>query len=347
MSALAPPVITPSPIRVGAPQKKGGPPEDARRSGDDMLNITHLSPPMNSAGQDIHAPKPGADPAGWLKAKLHQAKVLPVGDLISEVVLITPALAEHILSISNVGNRSLRGTRVAAYAEAMIEGRWKLTAQGISIARDGTLNNGQHRLYAVIRAGVAVSMNVTFGEDRGVFDILDTGANRSASDTLGIVGHKNTANLAASARVLMLIDNGTPTSNASFGNDVIKAWVQSHPALEAYTANGTSIGRKLKTSQAGVTAALYLIGTRSRHAKHLPDFVALLADGAGLTKRGPILTLRESLMRGDFVAKVRAGIAGPVVCAAILNAWNLWLGNRKGSLPALTWRAGQPFPEAR
>lgn len=347
MSALDPFISTASPIRVGVPQKKGGSPEDARRSGDYMVNVAQLKPPMNTIGGTFRLPDPNSDPEAWLLHRLEAAQDLASGELMSRVETIGPDLAKCILETCNTGNRGWRPARVAFYATAMQEGRWKLTSQGISITRDGTLNNGQHRLLAIIRAGVAVPMNITFGEDREVFDILDTGANRNASDTLNIAGFKNTANLAASARVVMMIAGGNPAANATYGNDVIKDWVRRHPDLQDYTTQGVAIGKKLKTSQAGVTAALYLIGTGSRHSRHLPDFVSLLADGAGLTKRGPILTLRESLMRGDFVAKTHAGVAGPIVCAAIINAWNLWLSNRKGSLPALTWRAPQQFPEAK
>lgn len=322
-------------VRASNRKEKGGSPEDARQG----VLI------MNNMAKAIEFGKLGV--TQWVEKNIAIGAVLPSGALHTIVVDVTPELAAAILERCNKGNRAIRKFRVEEFSTAMKEGRWKLSSQGMSISKCGLMNNGQHRLLGIVSSGETVRMLVTFGEERDVFDILDTGSNRSASDTLNIAGFRQTSNLAASARVLMMIERGAPSSNQSFTNDVVKDWVERHPDLQDFTASGTTIGKKLGTSQAGCTAAFYLIGTTSLYAKHMPTFVSLLSDGAGLEKRGPILTLREGLLRGDFVARVHAGIKGPIVAAAIVNAWNLALTKRKGSLPALAWKTSSSFPVAR
>lgn len=318
-------------------KEKGGAPESDRQGGD-VMNIRQKA-------ENFNREMTVDDAKLWISQGIRSAHNL--GSLRTTVETITPLIATAILEVCNINNRALRKDRVAVYAAAMREGRWKLTSQGVSIARDGTLNNGQHRLQAVISSGASVEMSVTFGEDRDVFDILDTGAVRSASDTLNIAGFKATSNLAASARVLLMIEEEVAASNKSYTNDVIKNWVERHPDLQEYTGAGSTIGKKLRTSQAGCTAAFYLIGTQSKYRDYLKTFTGLLSEGAGLSKRGPILTLREGLLRDDFFAKAHPGIKGPIVTATIINAWNLWLLDRKGSVPALTWQIGTPFPKAK
>ena len=67
----------------------------------------------------------------------------------------------------------------------MINGDWQLTHQGIAFDTTGRLIDGQHRLHAIIEAGVPVQILVTRGCSASSFSILDRGANRRPSDILG------------------------------------------------------------------------------------------------------------------------------------------------------------------
>ena len=57
--------------------------------------------------------------------------------------------------------------------------RWKRTHQGIAIAPDGTVLDGQHRLFAVQRSGCTVPMNVSYDYDQEIFTLLDCGVGMS------------------------------------------------------------------------------------------------------------------------------------------------------------------------
>lgn len=103
----------------------------------------------------------------------------------SQVEKITPEIAAEYLK-ANVGNRAIRRSKVRSYATMIKRGEWLLTDQGISFDVTGRLQNGQHRLSAVIVAGVPVDMYVTRGCDPRAFLVLDQGVKRDTADVFAI-----------------------------------------------------------------------------------------------------------------------------------------------------------------
>lgn len=97
---------------------------------------------------------------------------------------ITPHIAELYLKFNN-NNRPLRKTHIRELASDMTEGNWQVTHQGIAFDISGRLIDGQHRLHAIIEAGVSIQISVTRGCSASSFSILDRGSNRSTSDILG------------------------------------------------------------------------------------------------------------------------------------------------------------------
>lgn len=103
----------------------------------------------------------------------------------TSIEIITPEMAESMLAMNTI-NRHRSDKIVSRLAETINRGDWLTTHQGIAIAEDGTLLDGQHRLAAIIRAGRAVRMLVFRGCDRDTFAVLDQGKKRSAADALHI-----------------------------------------------------------------------------------------------------------------------------------------------------------------
>lgn len=281
----------------------------------------------------------------WLEERIASSKKLPSFQLHAEVVSMSPALAEIIMLQSNEGNRAIKTSKVAIYEEAIRQGRWRLTSQGISFSRDGHLNNGQHRLSAIIAAGCSVPMMVTFGEDRDAFDVIDAGLQRGGSDALHVAGYKNTATLAAAVRVLLNIEKATFGGRGGYSNDIIKATVARHPRLEDATTMGAKIGVALKTSQGATTTAVFLITRDSRSARRLDTFAERLVLGTELTKGDPILVLREGLRNNTLGAGHRnSDTRSAAKAAAIIKAWNQWVRGRRSSPSSLSWSPDKPFP---
>jgi hypothetical protein len=80
----------------------------------------------------------------------------------SEVINVTPSLAEHFLS-KNILNRNISHSLVTKYANDMENGNWRQTHQGIAFYEDDTVADGQHRLLAVIKSRSTIPMMITYG----------------------------------------------------------------------------------------------------------------------------------------------------------------------------------------
>jgi hypothetical protein len=107
--------------------------------------------------------------------------------------LITPEIANQMLE-TNTKNRRIKTRIVIRYAQDMAAGRWKEeTGEVLKISKTGNILDGQHRLLAVVKSKESIYFHVATNVDDDVFDVLDTGSNRSASDAFFIksVKHEN------------------------------------------------------------------------------------------------------------------------------------------------------------
>lgn len=105
----------------------------------------------------------------------------------TEVVLVTPEMAAEWLE-KNSSNRPMRKHVIEHYARQMRDGVWVLTHQGVCVDRLGNLIDGQHRLSAIVLAGVAVLVMVTTTdhEESAMGAPVDLGLGRTYSDILGL-----------------------------------------------------------------------------------------------------------------------------------------------------------------
>ncbi|TXE27127.1 hypothetical protein FOT62_22675 [Serratia marcescens] len=105
----------------------------------------------------------------------------------ADVETITPEIAITYLGANTI-NRNLNQTYVDRYVREMKSGTWRLNAESIKFDASGRLIDGQHRLNAVVMAGVAIQSLVVRGIPVGVIDTLDTGKARTGGDVLAISG---------------------------------------------------------------------------------------------------------------------------------------------------------------
>jgi hypothetical protein len=111
--------------------------------------------------------------------------------LTSEVHLVTPELALAILE-ANSNNRPVSKQKIYEYASQIRKGSWRMNGQAIIISDAGILRDGQHRLKAVVEAGVPVEMLINSGVEDESYRTLDTGMKRTVGHVLSIEGCKNT-----------------------------------------------------------------------------------------------------------------------------------------------------------
>lgn len=91
---------------------------------------------------------------------------------------ITPAMAQEYLKFNTENYRSVNNLRVMTYANDMKAGKWQLNGEGIKFDSNGVLLDGQHRLQAIVKAGVPVDMLVVRDIQPGM-NVYDIGSTRS------------------------------------------------------------------------------------------------------------------------------------------------------------------------
>jgi len=108
-------------------------------------------------------------------------------DMNTEKVFVTPEMAFDWLA-KNLNNRPLRHGDVQYLKQCILSGLFRLTHQGIAFYADGVLADGQHRLNAIVDAGVGVWINVTWNMPRDNADAIDRGTTRTHRDHLKFSG---------------------------------------------------------------------------------------------------------------------------------------------------------------
>jgi hypothetical protein len=104
-----------------------------------------------------------------------------------QLVMVTPEWAAEALRINTI-NRRLKDAGVRKLCDDIRAGLWTVTHQGICFYTTGDICDGQHRLEAIKRAGVAVPVFVTYGFPREEAHAVDRGVTRSQADALTISG---------------------------------------------------------------------------------------------------------------------------------------------------------------
>lgn len=102
-------------------------------------------------------------------------------NMYSKLMDVTPEIAKRWLE-QNRGNRSINQKQVDTIAKDILAGDFDTTHQGIAIATDGTLLDGQHRLLAIVKANKTVKLMVTFNAVKSRH--IDSGMKRSESNRL-------------------------------------------------------------------------------------------------------------------------------------------------------------------
>lgn len=85
-------------------------------------------------------------------------------------------------------------------------GHFMLTHQGIAVAEDGYLLDGQHRLWTVLEQGLPIAILVARNVPNEIFPVIDTGKRRTGADALHIMGVQNASAVHATIRCLYWYD---------------------------------------------------------------------------------------------------------------------------------------------
>jgi hypothetical protein len=276
-----------------------------------MLNLGETQPTAKKVRAIL--PDPDAAAAVWLAGQIGDAAIA----VRTVTGKLTPSLARLLLA-RNPDNRRLSADAVEKYARDIANGNWRFNGEPIVIAKDGLLNDGQHRCEAVVMAGEAISVVFVFGVDRESRFTLDQGKMRQAGDYLGMHGHSDPVALAAAAAMLWQFRSHGRLSTASVMRPTkgeVLAIVGQTPTLAAGLDVADRKGCNLVGGRA-MLAFCHCIFAERAGTPAATAFIDSLLTGAALPSRDPILYARNRLsdMRGRLRPNEKAEL--------IIRAWN-------------------------
>lgn len=261
-----------------------------------------------------------AGTVGWFQQCVHRSR----NEIFSEIKTITPAMAEVILS-QNHDNRGVRPTKLAQMVADMKSGRWALNGEPIIISKDGQLNDGQHRLMALVDAKVSLPLLFVFGVERETRTTVDQGANRSVGDYLKMDGVQNTSTLAAVTRHVIAYERSNKRTlgrpHELTASEVLERALKDQTlATSARYADNhkAKMRRYCSPTVIGICHNILL----SENTTEGLAFMEQLCLGENLKRGEPIYTARERLLGTD------RGKSVTFCMEIIFRAWNAYRERR-------------------
>ncbi len=256
---------------------------------------------------------------------------------------ISPEIAREWISITETNgdvNRGISDLRVAALAKAIQEGRWDAhNGETIKLHPNGSVGDGQHRLWGIIFANESVKALVVRNVPRESFATIDTGMPRSAAQVIGLAGETNTTQLAACARFLTQVketralETGIrPTARKSYmPPDAVIKVIQSNPRIR----DSVKMAQRTRTGQmaiipVGPVAVAYFLTSQIAPSLAETFFGTDLAGKGTEQETGhPARKLRDTFTN----ARLRGtAYSSETALAIILKAWNAYRAGVKVQL---------------
>jgi hypothetical protein len=298
-------------------------------------SVTAAVPDAPAGAQDQEAPPP-PPPHPELDKLIGRFNGL-------KTMMIDPVGAKRLLA-TNTGNRRVNQRRVSQLATQMIAGHFENTGEPVIISDEGILNNGQHRLLAVVESDVAVEMDLRFGIPRKAFVKTDTGAPRNSADVLSIRGVSGASQIAVTLRLLLLYERGLPEHVRDFlTNDEVNRAFDRWPDIEEAVAK-VHVYRFHPLIRTTPLYATTFLAARASGASRVSDWLHAVATGEKLHREHPAYSLREKLMRGigsDIGNRERQMLR----FALMIKSWNAFRNNEDLSMRDLRWSPTARDPE--
>ena len=259
-------------------------------------------------------------------------------------MLITPSLAKEML-VNNTHNRKVSELKVHMWAESMKRGEWTLNGEAIKIADDGTILDGQHRLYAVIESGVTIQSLVVSGLPKQSQETMDTGKQRTLADVLTLRGYKNAHDLSSVVLALIRWEKYSPatafrsSTQYPVTNGEAIQFIEQHPSVVDIPGRVGTCSRYSRISRKILGVLYYKFSEVS--PENVDFFFDKLENGSGMEQYDPILVLRNTVAR---LRSTHHGALNPTYIAAIvIKAWNLYISGDQCKL--LRFAQGGASPE--
>lgn len=263
-------------------------------------------------------------------------------NVTSKTMLVTPEMAEKWLT-KNTINRPVSEMNIESLLSKMKKNQWVITTDSIGFDIDGKLNNGQHRLLALIRYGKELPFLVSRGLPLASFNCIDTGKIRTSGDVLGASGVASSKPKSSIITFLLASSKGKSVDRSSkslkiSNQDVLDFYNKhSHKIDQAHKAS-ILYTKKFKAIEARYIGGLYY--TFSKIDQDFADrFFLSYSNGLGLTLGNPVFALRERLM-ADWKSVKKYSTNDKI--SWVIIAWNAFHSGRK--LQSIRNRTSEEMP---
>lgn len=256
------------------------------------------------------------------------------GGVEVRLVLVGPDQASAWLA-RNTKNRNFSERTCAGYVRDISADDWPFTGDPVRIAEDGTLLDGQHRLEAIVRTGMAVYMLVITNMSEETQRYMDGGRKRTAADQLAIDKIPNFSTVSAIAK-LMILWNPNDFWDSGSGCQIVRSsrvpsvpevleFVEQHPSIHDATKAGLLVQSSVPGAKGSVMGAAYMRAVTLPGPD--PVFEAAgwfhkLATGVDLSDGHPLLALRRSIARAHGGDKSSGGNRQAPLLFKVIRAWN-------------------------
>ena len=242
--------------------------------------------------------------------------------------VITPAAAKQLIADSaNFKNRTLSPTVIKNYCDQMKRGLWKSNGESLIIDQEGAVINGQHRLHAIVMAGVPIELLVVRGVERSTFSTLDKGRKRVSGDVLFLAGYTETRSLAATIKSVYsyLIDGNfvnTRSGSSRSISPMIVEFIEDYPEIVAsqkfISVASKKIGWITPPSAMGAIHYLFGLSDPDRRDSFFDDFIKNQSSVGH-----PVHTLMQSHQSRQIALLMKASLE--VRSALWIKAWNAYV----------------------
>lgn len=253
---------------------------------------------------------------------------------------VTPERASKILE-RNIANRHLDENHVRFFVGVLRRGEWKETHQGIALDTDGNLRDGQHRLTAIVRSGIAATMLITYGVPRDAFDVMDVGKRRNFADVLSISSpaEKNVSILAgATTWKFRHLNDAIKTKSSRPSHSQLEEVLTQHSGLRDHLDVSRQFSPKSLLSPSMAAWLRYEFGRLD--SQEAETFFVKVGTGYDIKPATTLDSLRRRLLAN---VESRAKLPDWYIAAIVIKAWNAHLTGR--TVQILKMLDDEAFPE--
>jgi hypothetical protein len=252
---------------------------------------------------------------------------------------ISPKLAKYYLENIFDGQRQVRDSHVDKLAHDIREGRFRLSPDCILLVK-GKLANGQHRLSAVVAAGLSCEFIVMRTDDEDLYKVIDSGIKRTEADCFAKLDYAKCS--ASIARLCVQYDKGALTPLGTDRNVIISRsdiidYMESHmQELAEQSAKCQSLYRQKPVVPISLAGAMLHIGSRKDKAM-ADEFITAVYTGS--TRDDSAFDVRERIMRNNAS---KAKLPRSYILGLLIKAFKSYTsGSRPGVLKLVD---GERFP---